>query len=250
MKKFLKSHLKIILFFSCIIIFFIIYLLFFHILNQKKLNVNQEVISEEKSENLIEEYVEESKNNTSTYIKWVDLKCTSNVLNKLSKLDVNSHINNEDIKFNWIELMAYLSCKYGGNFSKFKQSDLDNLINELKSGITMQDLSKNYKLYNYYYESLDAIFHEYIGEYSILTEEKNGIKTYKTIYGLKVFSPIAKGYAFSHYKDFGTSRSYGYKRVHLGNDLLRKYWNSNYSSRIRICRSSWLEPIWWLENWN
>lgn len=32
--------------------------------------------------------------------------------------------------------------------------------------------------------------------------------------------PIAANYSFNHYDDFGASRSYGYKRVHLGNDLM------------------------------
>ena len=32
--------------------------------------------------------------------------------------------------------------------------------------------------------------------------------------------PIAKNYSFSHYDDFGASRSYGFKRTHLGNDLM------------------------------
>jgi murein DD-endopeptidase MepM/ murein hydrolase activator NlpD len=35
-----------------------------------------------------------------------------------------------------------------------------------------------------------------------------------------VFSPIAKGYGFSHYDDFGNGRSFGYRRKHLGNDLM------------------------------
>jgi murein DD-endopeptidase MepM/ murein hydrolase activator NlpD len=34
------------------------------------------------------------------------------------------------------------------------------------------------------------------------------------------FSPIAKGYPFEHYDDFGTQRTYGYARQHLGHDLL------------------------------
>ena len=58
--------------------------------------------------------------------------------------------------------------------------------------------------------------------------DENGNTLYKTNYGIKVYSPIARGYSFSHYKDFGTARSYGYRRVHLGNDLLRKYWHSYY----------------------
>lgn len=53
----------------------------------------------------------------------------------------------------------------------------------------MEELSKDYKLYKYYYEIYDAIFHEYIGNYTIQGTDK----TYKTQYGIKVFSPIAKG---------------------------------------------------------
>ena len=51
----------------------------------------------------------------------------------------------------------------------------------------------------------------------------HGVKNEKIMeerYGLKVFLPIAKNYSFSHYDDFGNSRSYGFKRVHLGNDLM------------------------------
>ena len=39
-------------------------------------------------------------------------------------------------------------------------------------------------------------------------------------YGLIAFCPIARGWGFSHYDDFGSSRSYGYRREHLGNDLM------------------------------
>ena len=51
----------------------------------------------------------------------------------------------------------------------------------------------------------------------------HGVKSEKIMeerYGLKAFLPIAKNYSFSHYDDFGNSRSYGFKRVHLGNDLM------------------------------
>ena len=39
-------------------------------------------------------------------------------------------------------------------------------------------------------------------------------------YGLKAFSPIAKNFPYSHYDDFGVSRSYGYRRRHLGHDMM------------------------------
>lgn len=196
----------------------------------------------------IDDIAEES-NDKSSYIKWVDFNATSSVLKKLSDLDISSHNNNDSIQFNWIELMAYLGCKYGGDLASFNQSDLDTLTQKLKNGESISDITSNMKLYNYFYESYDAIFHEYIGEYEIENIDENGIKTYSKKYGLKAFLPIAKNYSFSHYKDFGTSRSYGYKRLHLGNDLLRKYWNTYYSSRIWLYRISRLESIWWLENW-
>ena len=220
----MKKHLKIIILIFILILLIAIAAYFLAIYKSERNTSEEEIVypaNNEEAQNTIDEYVEEIEKGNKTYIKWVDFKVTATVLSKLSKLDINSHKNNEDVKFNWIELMAYLACKYGGDFSKFKQTDLDNLISSLKSGETIHNLAKNYKLYDYYFESLDAIFHEYIGEYTIESDDSEGNKTYKTDYGIKVFSPIAKGYNFSHYKDFGSSRSYGYRRVHLGNDLLR-----------------------------
>ena len=39
-------------------------------------------------------------------------------------------------------------------------------------------------------------------------------------YGLKAYFPLARGFDYSHYDDFGVSRSYGYKRKHLGHDMM------------------------------
>ena len=68
------------------------------------------------------------------------------------------------------------------------------------------------KYYSYYHEVYTAILGEYLGNYTTNDGQEK--------YGLKVFSPIAKTYPFSHCDDFGTSRSYGYKRRHLGHDLM------------------------------
>ena len=76
------------------------------------------------------------------------------------------------------------------------------------------------KYYNYYYESYSAVLGGFIGNYSIETEDENGSTYFKDKYGIKAFLPIAKNYSFSHYDDFGASRSYGFKRTHLGNDLM------------------------------
>ena len=157
---------------------------------------------------------------TKKIIKWVDFNVTSDALNKTSNLDITSHQNQEEIKYNWIELLAYLACKNGGNFKNFKSSDLDTLVSKLKKGATMEDLTSSMKYYNYYFESYSAVLGGMLGNYFVEVENGENSKTYEEKYGLKAFLPIAKNYNFSHYDDFGNSRSYGFRRVHLGNDLM------------------------------
>lgn len=154
------------------------------------------------------------------YIKWVDFTPTNEVLDKLAKLDIHSHVNNEPIKLNWIEMLSYLACKYGGNFKNFKQKDLDTLVQKLKEGNSMEDLTQSMKNYAYFLESYTAVLQEFIGEYEIEQVNEKGEKSFTKKYGIKAFLPIAKNYGFSHYDDFGATRSYGFKRTHLGNDLM------------------------------
>ena len=161
-----------------------------------------------------------NENQDEDYIKWVDFKITSDILKKVSKLDIDSHNSDAKVKYNWIEILAYLACKNGGNFKKFKQSDLDNLLNNLNTGISIDEITKDMKYYNYYYESYSCALSGFIGNYSIEIENGDGTTSFKDKYGIKAFLPIAKNYSFSHYDDFGASRSYGFKRTHLGNDLM------------------------------
>ena len=171
----------------------------------------------------------ETTSEEKSFIKWVDFNVTAEALNLTAKLDIDSHNNqseneenNDDdgIVYNWIELLAYLSCKNGGNFKNFKQKDLNNLVEELKAGQTIEELTQSMKFYDYYFESYSAVLGGFIGNYSIEVLNEDGTKSYEERYGLKAFLPIAKNYAFSHYDDFGNSRSYGFKRTHLGNDLM------------------------------
>lgn len=188
----------------------------------------------------VEEIAKEAEQSSKNYIKWVEFNGSATLLKKLSNLDIASHNNENSIKLNWIELMAYLGCKYGGNLKLFSQSDLDKLVSELNSGKTMEELTSNMKLYNYFYQSYDAIFHEFIGDYEIETSNNSGGKIYNKKYGLKAFLPIAKNYSFSHYKDFGSSRSYGYRRVHLGNDLL-----GSIGTPVIAVESGYIEALGW-----
>ena len=165
---------------------------------------------------------DEPKNDdeTNDFIKWVDFNVEYEVLNETAKLDIDSHNNDSDLKYNWIELLSYLACKNGGNFKNYKEKDLDKLLQELQSGKSMEDLTKDMKYYNYYYESYSAVLGGFIGNYSIEVDSEDGNKIFQEKYGIKAFLPIAKNYGFSHYDDFVNSRSYGFKRTHLGNDLM------------------------------
>lgn len=198
--KSLKLNKK---FIGCLFIVFI--LLFFIILFKSLANEGETA------------NVEGEKKN---YIKWVDFNVTAEALSLTAKLDIDSHNKDEKIKYNWIELLAYLSCKNGGNFKNFKQSDLDTLVEKIKEDGDISNLTKDLKFYDYYLESYSAILNEFIGKYSIETLNEDGSKCFQEKYGIKAFLPIAKNYNFSHYDDFGNSRSYGFKRTHLGNDLM------------------------------
>ncbi len=177
---------------------------------------NVEIQEEIEKENHTEDTQEDEEKD---YIKWVDFNVPLNIMEKTAALDINSNNNEEKVKLNWIELISYLATKYGGNFKLFKQSDLDNLVQKLRNGESIENLITNEKLYSYYIEAYTAILDEFIGEYEIEVN-KDGQKAYEKKYGIKAFLPIAKNYNFSHYDDFGASRNYGYKRVHLGNDLM------------------------------
>lgn len=63
---------------------------------------------------------------------------------------------------------------------------------------------------------------ENTGNNNIPAEEQNGSiendknGNYEKRYGLKGYFPLARGFDYTHYDDFGVGRSYGYQRKHLG----------------------------------
>lgn len=163
-----------------------------------------------------------TSSNSNEYITWVDFNVTSSALSDTAKLDIDSHNNDEEVIYNWIELLAYLACHNGGNFENYTISDLTILTDKLKNGDTIESLTKDLEYYSYYLESYTAVLSEFIGNYSLLDNVDNstGTSSFTNYYGVKAFLPIANGYSFTHYNDFGNSRSYGFSRTHLGNDLM------------------------------
>ena len=58
----------------------------------------------------------------SNYIKYVEFNVTKAALQAAVDLDVSSQ--GEKNKLDFITLLAYLGAKYGGDFSKYKYSDM------------------------------------------------------------------------------------------------------------------------------
>lgn len=167
--------------------------------------------------------VAEEKHSEESFIKWVDFGVSYEALAQTMDVDIRSHTEEKGVPCSWIDLLAYLAAKYGGDFSHYKKSDLTKLTDRLSAeGTTVDTLGADLSNYHYFKEAYSAVLDGFVGTYSIEIPDPNNPeeKQMVTRYGLKAFSPIAKGYSYSHFDDFGTSRSYGYKRRHLGHDMM------------------------------
>ncbi|NLH01605.1 MAG: M23 family metallopeptidase [Clostridiales bacterium] len=164
-------------------------------------------------------FAESGENSEKALIRWVDFNVPCEAMKKAIALDIASQ--DKKIKLNFIELLACLAAKNGNNFSGYRDRQLDEIAEKLNSGKTIKELTSGLKHYDYYYEAFSAVLSGFVGLYEIEVPDKDGLgKHWERRYGIKVFSPIAKGFYYHHYDDFGNRRSYGFSRPHLGNDLL------------------------------
>jgi len=118
-----------------------------------------------------------------SFIKWIDFNVTADLITRASKQE------------NPCELLAYVALKNGNDFRN-KTRDIKNLNLAIKDSTLIDKVREN-KYFKYYLECYHAIL--------------DGV--------LDGYHPIAKGFWYSCYDDFGNSRGYGYKRRHLGHDL-------------------------------
>ena len=95
-------------------------------------------------------------------------------------------------------------------------SAVKKAINDLEGDRSPQEfLGRVFKYYDYYHSAYDAVLGGMLGSYAVMIDGE-----WKPTYGLKAFSPIAAGYGYSHCDDFGNSRSFGFRRKHLGHDMM------------------------------
>lgn len=166
-------------------------------------------------------YTNVSAENTkeeSTYIKWAELNVSLAALKDTMRLDIDTY--GKLYHISWIDSLSYLACKNGNSWGSYKKAQLDKMLEELGEAYTVDDLMSDNKYYTYYKETFSAMLSGLLGAYEKEAPDGNGGKKLVTGYGLIAYSPIAEGFSYSHYDDFGAARSYGYKRSHLGNDLM------------------------------
>lgn len=144
-------------------------------------------------------------------IKWVDFSVPYESLRYAMELDVATAEKENHLE--WIRLLAVAACRTGG---KCPLSSVKKAAQQLQQGTSPEELLGNlHKYYDYYYEAYDGVLGGLLGHYQIYKDGQ-----WVSTYGLKAFSPIAAGYGFSHCDDFGVGRSFGFKRKHLGHDLM------------------------------
>lgn len=144
-------------------------------------------------------------------IRWVDFDVPFASLHYALERDVETA--EQEIHLDWIQVLALAACRTGG---KCPLASVQKAAKDLQSGQSPQELlGELAKYYSYYHQAYTAVLGGLVGSYAI---EKDG--QWIPTYGLKAFSPIAEGYGYRHCDDFGAARSFGFRRKHLGHDLM------------------------------
>ena len=151
-------------------------------------------------------------------LHWVEFNVDYPALQRALDIDIASQ--GEEKPLDWIDILALAAVKVGGNGITVK--GVNEAAEQLRKDKSPQELlGAQYKYFSYYHRAYEAVLGGLVGSYAIeVTNKEIGEREWVPAYGLKAFSPIAAGYGYSHYSDFGNRRTYGFARRHLGNDLM------------------------------
>ena len=141
-------------------------------------------------------------------IQWVDFQVPYESLKYAMEQDIATFEQEKHI--GWIDSLTVAACRTGGACGL---ASVKKAVADLKTDKSVQELAG--KSYSYYHTVFQGVLGGLLGSYEIYKDGE-----WRPAYGLKAFSPIASGYGYSHCSDFGASRSFGFRRRHLGNDLM------------------------------
>lgn len=151
------------------------------------------------------------------YIHWVEFKVGYPALSEALAIDIASHETEQPLS--WIDILALAAVRTGD--SQVSVRAVKSAAKELLGKNAPEKfLGKQYKYFAYYQKAFGAALGGLVGSYAIEIPGKDGVLEWSAAYGLKAFSPIAAGYGYGHYPDFGQRRTFGFSRPHLGNDLM------------------------------
>ena len=197
---------------------------------------------EEEKENSEKENTEKENTEKKDFIRWVDFGVSKFAMTEAYEYDRDSYGTDQHIS--WIDLLAYTAAHTGGSFDNDRTvcQYMDQLKEKIAKGEKLEKIVKDLEYFAYYQEAYAAVLGGMVGEYEIEVPaaDGDGRKTWEKRYGLKAFSPIAKGFPYSDYDDFGASRSYGYKRNHLGHDML-----GQIGTPVVCVESGYVEALGW-----
>ncbi len=136
------------------------------------------------------------------FIKWVDFNVTCEALEQAFRYDVDTC--QAEVHLNWVDLLAYLGTRYGGDFSRYKKSDMKKVAEQLINGeMTMEELTSDMKYYDYYRQAYGAVLDGMVGTFQaeipadevpemLQQSAQNTDTVWVTKYGLKAFFPLQR----------------------------------------------------------
>ena len=133
----------------------------------------------------------------------IEFSVPFSVLEQVYQAERNSRSQTVEIKA--AELLACLAAKYQGDFDKFKQQDLNYLLNQIRHGVKPESVVSDKDSFYKFLQIYEAVL-------SGFTDKNND--------SFQVYFPLPEGFYYEDYDDFGDERTYGYTRKHLGHDII------------------------------
>lgn len=163
-------------------------------------------------------------------ISWVDFQVKEDSLAYAMQVDIET--SEQEKHISWIDILALAGCRTGG---RCPLDSVKKAAKDLQNASLAQAAGELEKYAVYYRECYAAALGGLVGSYAIY---KNG--QWCPAYGLKAYSPIAEGCSYAHCADFGAGRSFGFRRKHLGNDLI-----GSLGTPITAVESGVVEALGW-----
>ena len=97
----------------------------------------------------------------ANYIKWVDFSVPYTALSDAMELDISTYGSARHLS--WIDTLSYLACKNGGEWGRYKRSQLDGLVEMLGESMTPDELMSENKYYKFYKKAYFAVLGGILG---------------------------------------------------------------------------------------